>query len=77
MTLREISAEYRISARLLSDRLRILRRQARASTDREEVWQLTRRIATLTQMLTQMNELAAHTEHYYERGYRGNEKYRV
>ena len=30
MTLREMSADYRISARLLSDRLRILRRQARA-----------------------------------------------
>ena len=77
MTLREMSAEYRISARLLSDRLRILRQQARASTDRDEAWHLARRIATLTEMLTQMNELATHTERYYERGYRGNEKYRI
>jgi hypothetical protein len=77
MTLREISAEYRVSARLLSDRLRVLRRQVRTSTDRDEVWHLTRRIAVLTQMLTQMNELATHTERYYERSYRGNEKYRV
>jgi len=77
MTLREMSADYRMSARLLSDRLRVLRREARTSTDREERWRLSRRIAALTEMLTQMNELAVHTERYYERGYRGNEKYRI
>jgi hypothetical protein len=38
---------------------------------------LQRRIARLTEMLTQTNELAAHTEHYYERNYCGNEKYRL
>lgn len=77
MTLREMSAEYRVSARLLSDRLRVLRRQARAAKDREERWRLQCRIARLTEMLTQTNELANHTERYYERGYRGNEKYKV
>ena len=77
MTLREISKEYRVSARLLSDRLRLLRGQARKTDDPEERWRLQRRIAVLTEMLTQMNELAVHTERYYERSYRGNEKYRI
>jgi hypothetical protein len=35
---------------------------------------LKRRIAELTPMLTQMNELAELTEHYYERGYYRNGK---
>ncbi len=77
MTLREISQEYRRSSRLLSERLRVLRRQERACTDRETRWHLQRRIARLTEMLTQTNELAAHTEHYYERNYCGSEKYRL
>ncbi|MBP3313855.1 MAG: hypothetical protein J6K84_04270 [Oscillospiraceae bacterium] len=77
MTLREMSEEYRVSSRLLSDRLRVLRRQARECKNREERWHLERRIARLTEMLTQTNELAAHTEHYYERSYCGNEKYRL
>ena len=38
---------------------------------------LKRRTAVLTEMLRQMNELAELTEHYYERGYYRNEKYRI
>lgn len=34
-------------------------------------------MSVLTAMLTQVNELAELTEHYYERGYYRNEKYRV
>jgi len=77
MTLREMSEEYRRSSRLLSERLRVLRREQKASQDREERWRLQRRIARLTEMLTQVNELAEHTGRYYERGYKGLEKYRV
>ncbi len=77
MTLREISQEYRVSSRLLSERLRVLRSQERRCTDKEARWHLQRRIARLTEMLTQTNELAAHTEHYYERNYCGGEKYRL
>ena len=47
------------------------------TTDPEEMWHIKRRIAELTPMLTQVNELAELTEHYYERGYRRNEKYTV
>ena len=39
------------------------------------VWRIKRRIAELTPLLTQMNELAELTERYYERGYYRNEKY--
>ena len=43
--------------------------------DPEEIWHLKRRIAELTPLLTQMNELADLTEHYYDRGYWRSEKY--
>ena len=64
MTLREMSEEYRQSSRLLSERLRVLRRAQRETADKEERWRLQRRIARLTEMLTQVNELAEHTGRY-------------
>ena len=75
MTLAQMSLEYRESARLLQDRLRLLRQMLAKADDPEEIWHLRRRIAELTPMLTQMNELAELTEHYYERGYWRSEKY--
>ena len=45
--------------------------------DPEEIWHIKRRITELTPMLTQMNELAELTAHYYERGYYRSEKYTV
>ena len=48
-----------------------------ATDDPEEIWRCKRRIAELTPMLTQMNELAELTAHYYDRGYYRNEKYTV
>ena len=75
MTLTELSREYEASAQLLRDRMRQLRRAVRTSSDPEEAWRLQRRIAELTPMLTQMNELADLTAHYYDRGYWGNDKY--
>ena len=59
----------------LRDRLRFLRQAVAASEDADEIWHLKRRIAELTPMLTQMNELAELTAHYYDRGYYRNEKY--
>jgi hypothetical protein len=70
-----MSQEYRESARLLQERLRLLRQMLAKADDPEEIWHLRRRIAELTPMLTQMNELAELTEHYYERGYWRSEKY--
>ena len=74
-TLSEMSAEYEASAALLRARLRLLRHKLEKTADREEAWHLQRRIAELTPMLTQMNELAELTAHYYERGYWRNAKY--
>ena len=73
--LAEMSQEYRESARLLSDRLRLLRQMLAQADDPEEIWHIQRRIAELTPMLTEMNELAELTERYYERGYWRSEKY--
>ena len=75
MTLREMSCEYEKSAALLRARLKQLRQQLAMAEDPEDIWHLKRRIAELTPMLTQMNELADLTAHYYERGYWRSEKY--
>jgi len=75
MTLAQMSPEYEASAALLRKRLRLLRQMLAATQDEEEIWHIKRRIAELTPMLTQMNELAELTAHYYERGYYRSEKY--
>ena len=75
MTLSEMSSDYEAAAALLRKRLQLLRRALEASGDRDEIWHLQRRIAELTPMLTQMNELADLTAHYYERGYYRSAKY--
>ena len=75
MTMQELSRSYEESAELLRSRLQYLRRAVAHSRDPEEIWHLKRRIAELTPILTQMNELADLTAHYYDRGYWRNEKY--
>ena len=75
MTLREMSRESEKPAALLRARLRQLRQELAVAEDTEDIWHLKRRIAELTPMLTQMNELAELTAHYYERGYWRSEKY--
>ncbi len=75
MTLLQMSRDYEASAALLRARLRLLRQELQKTDDPEEIWHLKRRIAELTPMLTQMNELAELTAHYYDRGYYRSEKY--
>lgn len=75
MTLKQISEGYRQAAVPLRERLHQLRQMLAAAEDPEEIWHIKRRIAELTPMLTQVNELAELTEHYYEKGYHRNEKY--
>ena len=77
MTLQELSLCYEAAAVPLRTRLRELRQALAVADDPEEVWHLKRRIAELTPMLTQMNELAELTAHYYDRGYYRSEKYTV
>ena len=75
MTLAQLSEEYAASAALLRDRIRVLRQAMRQETDPEALFRLRRRIAELSPMLTQMNQLTELTARYYERGYCRNEKY--
>ena len=75
MTLRELSRDYEAAAVPLRARLRQLRQALAETQDPEEVWHIKRRIAELTPMLTQMNELAELCERYYERGYYRGTKY--
>ncbi len=75
MTLAELSLCYAEAAVPLRQRLKELRQLLAQTDDPDEVWHLKRRIAELTPMLTQMNELAELTARYYERGYYRSEKY--
>ena len=68
MTLKELSAQYEASAQLLRDRLRELRILYAKTDDPDERWHIKRRIAELTPMLTQMNDLSWLLEHYYTVG---------
>lgn len=68
MTLKELSAQYEASAQLLRDRLRELRILLSKAKTQEEKWRIKRRIAELTPMLTEMNEIAWLLAHYYEAG---------
>lgn len=77
MTLTELSLCYKEAADLLRERLWLLRRKRLRTQDPEELWHINRRIAELTPILTEMNELADLTAHYYDRGYWRNEKYCV
>ena len=75
MTLPELSLEYAAAARPLRERLRQLRQALKTARDPEEIWHLKRRIGELTPMLTQMNDLAKLTAHYYDRGYYRDKRY--
>ncbi len=75
MTLTELSKCYEAAAVPLRIRLRELRLKLAKEQDPEEIWRLKRRIAELTPLLTEMNELAELTAHYYDRGYWRSEKY--
>lgn len=77
MTLYELSASYRNSAAVI--RLRILELQAeeKLQGDADTVRILHARISALEPLVREMRELAALTEHYYERGYYRNGKYRI
>lgn len=77
MTLSELSQCYEEAAVPLRTRLRELRQMLAQTKDPEEIFHIKRRIAELTPMLTQMNELAEWTAHYYDRGYYVREKYRI
>ena len=71
----DLTMEYKKSASLIRCRLAELRAELKRESDPEKAWHLKRRIAELTPILTEMNELAELTERYYEKGYYRSEKY--
>ncbi len=76
MTLLELSAVYRESARMLRQRMRELDRKKKlCGEDREAIRRLDRRIADLDPLLREARELAILTASYYDKGYHKNEKY--
>lgn len=75
MPLTQLSLSYRQSAQLLRNRLQELRTALDQTQDPDEVFQLRYRIGRLAPILTEMNELAELTAHYYDRGYWRSEKY--
>ncbi len=75
LTMKELSREYRQSARLLRERMRIIRKALKTETDPKELFRLQRRMAELAPLLTQMNDLAQLTAHYYEKGYWRDKRY--
>ena len=75
MTMEELSETYREAAKTLRERLKQLRMELVTQTNPEVVFSLKWRIAQMTPILTQLNELAELTAHYYERGYWRSEKY--
>ena len=77
MTLKELSAGYRDSAEKIRKQLNRLRRMRQETTDPEERWRIAYQISHLVPVLTELNELADLTEHYYDRGYYRDQKYTV
>lgn len=75
MTLLEMSALYTDSAVAIRGRIAQLREAARDQTDRERSQALQQRIAELIPLLRETRELAALTEHYYDRSYHKHERY--
>lgn len=75
MTLKELSEEYSAGAETIKARIRELSAQEAAAEDEPDRLLLRSRIRLLTSMWRDMREVAALTEHYYERGYCRNEKY--
>lgn len=75
MKLAELSPAYAMGAQIITERIRELSAQVRATDDPDEIRRLKRRIRELRPMQSQSRELAELTAHYYERGYARNAKY--
>jgi hypothetical protein len=75
MMLSEMSIFYADSANAIRLRIAELREEAKRQTDAERARALRRRIVVLTPLLREMRELAALTEHYYDRSYHKHERY--
>jgi len=77
MKLSELAPSYRSAAAAIGGRIRELRRALAGTDDPGERAELRRRMRELAPLLRQTRELAELMEHYYERGYYRNERYRI
>ena len=77
MTLAQLSVEYRSHAAVLKTRIDELEQQRKRTRRKPERLALERRIRLLSGMYRDAKELAALTEHYYDRGYHSNEIYKM
>ena len=77
MKLSELALSYRSAAAAIGGRIRELRRALAGTDDPVEAARLRRRMRELAPLLRQTRELAELMEHYYERGYYRNERYRI
>ncbi|MDO4517061.1 MAG: hypothetical protein Q4C76_08055 [Bacillota bacterium] len=75
MTLQEMSVDYRAQAQAIGGRIRDLRELEKQTDSPLEQEALHSRIRALSVLWRENRELAEHLAHYYERGYRRNEKY--
>ena len=77
MTLMELSAQYRSQAEVLRERIDLLQSRYQRSRSKRERLELESRIRMLSSMHRDTVDVAALTEHYYDRGYHSNEKYKI
>ena len=75
MKLCELSNGYVEAAKRLQKRMAFLRKQRAVEQDAQRRFALKSELQVLAKILTQCNELAELTLHYYERGYSRNGKY--
>ena len=75
MTLMAMAADYRRGGDLIRLRIIALQEAARRETDPKEKWKYEQRIRELSTLYREAREIALVLERYYDRRYRGNERY--
>ena len=77
MTMKEMAPLCRKQAEALRAHIRALREERQAARSDEAREELSERIMVLYPLVREMEDLAEHLEHYYDRGYSRNEKYTI
>ena len=77
MTLEEMAVEYRSQAARVRERIRALEQAGRGAGSEEERVRLRIRSESLEPIWREARDLAVLLEHYYERGYRRNDRYTI
>ena len=77
MTLKEMAPLCRKQAGVLREHIRDLHREKQTTKDEAVRFALETRIQALYPIAREMEELAEHMEHYYDRRYCRNEKYTI